>query len=370
MIWGAVVVVVVGCGGGGSGVPKCVPGDSKVCSGPGACVGSQVCAADGTYGTCVCGAAAGSGGGAGTTSSVAGSGGSGGSGGAAGGAGSLPDAAADDAPASDARSPGLDATSDAPDASDSSTDVPAAWTPGALGAPLAVWFDDTMGLAAGHWADQSGRNPPNDAFGQPAALTVAKGALNGLDALAMGFGPNLPGLLVGSNDAFRSVMSIALVVKANTSGQGGALWVQENDPIPGDHLCTIGVAGPNDANAGGAYEVKCYGPTSQTPFLTITTTGHNYADGLFHVVILRFYGSMPGVSLIDSAELRIDNDAPISSTSALGISVPAGNGTLGGLTGGTLSAEVAEVVGVEGSLSMPDVSHLLDYFKRKFALAY
>src|SRR5262249_53398642 len=51
-------------GGAGGGVPKCTPGDSKSCAGPGACVGYQVCAGDGTYGACNCGTG-GAGGGAG-----------------------------------------------------------------------------------------------------------------------------------------------------------------------------------------------------------------------------------------------------------------------------------------------------------------
>src|SRR5690348_13951895 len=42
------------CGGGGSNVPKCTPGQSIACVGPGSCQGNQVCAANGTYGACSC----------------------------------------------------------------------------------------------------------------------------------------------------------------------------------------------------------------------------------------------------------------------------------------------------------------------------
>jgi hypothetical protein len=88
---GVVIISVVACGGGGSGVPKCVPGDAKACVGPSACAGGQVCQGDGTYAACICAAAtgaAGSQGGAGATVGAAGAGGASGAGGQSGAAGS------------------------------------------------------------------------------------------------------------------------------------------------------------------------------------------------------------------------------------------------------------------------------------------
>jgi hypothetical protein len=74
-----------GSGAGGSGA-RCVPGDSKSCTGPGPCAGYQVCQADGTYGACNC-ASGGTGGSVGGTGGTAGSGGRGGGGGSAAGTG-------------------------------------------------------------------------------------------------------------------------------------------------------------------------------------------------------------------------------------------------------------------------------------------
>jgi hypothetical protein len=72
-------VTVAACGGGGgSNVPKCTPGQSVACVGPGSCQGNQVCAANGTYGACMCG---------GGTAGTSGSGGRGGSAGTAGATG-------------------------------------------------------------------------------------------------------------------------------------------------------------------------------------------------------------------------------------------------------------------------------------------
>jgi len=92
-------VLAAACGGGnGGGGGKCTPGQSTACVGPGACQGYQVCAANGTFGTCMCGGGtAGTTGGGGTTGAggsagASGTGGSvvgtGGSGGAAGTTGS------------------------------------------------------------------------------------------------------------------------------------------------------------------------------------------------------------------------------------------------------------------------------------------
>jgi hypothetical protein len=105
----ASLVLLVGCGGNGGGSGKCIPGDSKSCTGPGACVGYQVCRADGTFDPCNCGGGTagtggggtggvegtgGSAGGVGGTDGVAGTGGGGtggaaGTGGGAGGAGGI-----------------------------------------------------------------------------------------------------------------------------------------------------------------------------------------------------------------------------------------------------------------------------------------
>jgi hypothetical protein len=81
-VFSAWVATLAGCGGG-SNVPKCVPGDSKSCTGPGSCAGYQICSSQGSYGTCVCNP----GGSGGTGGGVAGSGGSSGSGGTSGGGG-------------------------------------------------------------------------------------------------------------------------------------------------------------------------------------------------------------------------------------------------------------------------------------------
>jgi hypothetical protein len=90
-VW--VVFILLGaCGGGTSGTGKCIPGDSKSCTGPGACSGYQVCRADGTYDPCNCGSGAGGmsgaggtgGGTAGTGGSVGGMAGSSGAGGTGG----------------------------------------------------------------------------------------------------------------------------------------------------------------------------------------------------------------------------------------------------------------------------------------------
>jgi hypothetical protein len=76
------VVVLIGCGGGNGNNPaRCIPGDSKSCTGPGSCSGYQVCKADGTYDSCNC-----ANGGAGGGGGLGGRAGTGGVAGTAGGA--------------------------------------------------------------------------------------------------------------------------------------------------------------------------------------------------------------------------------------------------------------------------------------------
>jgi hypothetical protein len=89
--WALSMTSLISCGGGSSGVPKCVPGQATSCTGPNACQGNQVCQDDGKFGACVCAdTGTGGGSGAGTTgaSGASGSDAAAGSGaaGAAGGA--------------------------------------------------------------------------------------------------------------------------------------------------------------------------------------------------------------------------------------------------------------------------------------------
>lgn len=75
--------------GGSGGGTNCNPGDTRSCTGPGACQGGQTCEQSGTWGSCDCGSGGtgGSGGAAGSTSGGAGGvSGGGGTGGATGGA--------------------------------------------------------------------------------------------------------------------------------------------------------------------------------------------------------------------------------------------------------------------------------------------
>jgi hypothetical protein len=342
----ALVIAVVGCGGGGSGVPKCVPGDSKACSGLASCAGSQVCAADGTYATCVCGA--------GSAGAVGSAGSDGGGGGGAAGTVDASDAGPADA---------LPAGSDAGDArADSSTDVAARWTPRSLGAPLVLWLDDTVGLGA-NWVDQSGRMPPNNEQWPASGAFVDKGVVNGLDALSIGFVPNGPGTFASAQDGFHSYVSVALVAKIMPGG-GDVLWVQQSEPSTGS-ACVISLVSLAAADNPGGLALKCYGPPSAQPTVSIATTGKNYTDGIFHVVVLRFSSSM-STSQIDTVELQIDKESPIAA-SILGSSFAPGNGTLGA-SPGSAHTDFAEVVGVDGALSTDDESSLLDYFKQKFAL--
>ena len=87
------LMTAAACGGGGSNVPKCTPGQAIACVGLGSCQGNQVCAANGAYGACLCGnGTAGTSGGGGRGGSLGTAGATGGSaaagaGGAGGGAG-------------------------------------------------------------------------------------------------------------------------------------------------------------------------------------------------------------------------------------------------------------------------------------------
>ena len=90
LVWG-VGVGACGSDDGPTGSPaQCAAGDTRVCTGPGACAGGQVCSADGTWSACDCGG--GTGGVGGTAGADAGVGGASGSqtGGAAGSAGAPP----------------------------------------------------------------------------------------------------------------------------------------------------------------------------------------------------------------------------------------------------------------------------------------
>jgi hypothetical protein len=107
-----------GTGSGGSGA-RCVPGDSKSCTGPGPCSGYQVCQGDGTDGVCNCsgtgdtgGSAGGTGGSVGGTRGTAGTGGRGGAG-ASGGTGGALNCTVDAAANDDASAPAPDAGRDA-----------------------------------------------------------------------------------------------------------------------------------------------------------------------------------------------------------------------------------------------------------------
>ena len=81
---GACLLGLVGATAGGctstksGGEQTCRPGESQQCTGPGGCIGGQVCEEGIRFGECICGA--GGAGGGGGAAGVAGSGGSGGSG--------------------------------------------------------------------------------------------------------------------------------------------------------------------------------------------------------------------------------------------------------------------------------------------------
>jgi hypothetical protein len=69
------VMTAAACGGSGSDVPKCIPGISIACTGPGACAGNQVCMTNGTFAACTCGAGTAGNSGTGGTTGRSGSGG-------------------------------------------------------------------------------------------------------------------------------------------------------------------------------------------------------------------------------------------------------------------------------------------------------
>jgi hypothetical protein len=72
---------------GGSSSAACTPGDTRGCTGPGACAGGQQCEDDGAWGACDCGGAGGATGGGGGSAGATASGGASGVGGDAGSGG-------------------------------------------------------------------------------------------------------------------------------------------------------------------------------------------------------------------------------------------------------------------------------------------
>jgi hypothetical protein len=170
LAWG-IVGLTVACGGGngtgtggvGGGVPHCVPGDSKSCVGPGACAGYQVCAADGTYGTCMCGSGGMGGvGGGGGRGGVGGLGGLGGSTGgtAGGGRGGTSDAGMPDASPTCPTDPAVAAVVFGPQLDRLATAV-CEWEQrcyGAADADYAACVDSWRQAWATSWADECGRN--------------------------------------------------------------------------------------------------------------------------------------------------------------------------------------------------------------------
>lgn len=79
--------ISVACGSGDSGKlgqSTCSTGDTRPCTGPGACSGGQVCGKDGSWGTCDCGGGTGGGTGSGGIGGAGGASGSSGAGGTAG----------------------------------------------------------------------------------------------------------------------------------------------------------------------------------------------------------------------------------------------------------------------------------------------
>src|SRR5690349_12020437 len=73
------LVTAAACGGGGSNVPKCTPGQAGACLGLGSCQGIQACMDNGVYTPCICGGSTpgtGGGGGGGSLGTAGATGGS------------------------------------------------------------------------------------------------------------------------------------------------------------------------------------------------------------------------------------------------------------------------------------------------------
>jgi hypothetical protein len=294
-------------------------------------------------------------------------------------------ASVDTNPATDA-TPSSDGTADrsadapadgalADEIEDSSLDLAdgdrGSWTPRDLGPSLALWLDDLAGIAIssdgeGTWADQSGRIPANNArCSQPRSIGLDSKAINGLDAVRFTGGLDTAGMLI--NTLAISEWSLAFVVRA-TDYRGGAIWYREgmsdtpSDPKTNSYFrVNLDAFTPADGGPSqGSYRAS-FSPDRTIPTdYSVMTSGPNYLDGQFHVVIVRVSS--------EAIELRVDGDAPISTYCDCRPSGLPGLPYLGGLIGVALPGDVAEVVGVDGTFSDDEVARLDTYFKAKFGL--
>jgi hypothetical protein len=289
------------------------------------------------------------------------------------------DSATDASSASDGT---VDGSADAPadtsfadDIGDSNLDradgVPEVWTPRDLSPALALWLDDTSGIAItpdgqGTWADQSGRIPAHNArCMQPGSVGLDSKAINGLDAVKLTGGLDTAGMFIGGPLA-TAEWSLAFVVRA--IGRGGTIWYREGasdtpSDLNTDSFFAVGVVASTPADGGpsqGSYLAQ-FQPDRPIPTIySVMTSGRNYLDGQFHVVIVR-------VST-EAIELRVDGDAPISIYCDCRPSGLSGLPYLGGVIGVALPGDIAEVIGVDGTFSDDEVAHLDKYFSAKFGL--
>ena len=320
IVAGGLLSIAVACGTSPATTPTCVPGQSIVCVGPGACAGGQVCNSEGTaYSACDCGSPRVDGGPVDSSSDVA----------------SVTDASGD---------VGIDS----PSATDSGTTDGGPWTPKAL-AGLSLWLDDTVGVVMDpqktgyvkRWLDQSGNGNDAEAMNfSGTGIALDPSAIKGHDAYNCGFQsffqiPDSTSLHFGTGDFL-----VAMVMKLGSN----------NSTIDPSKMFWKG--------ASVSLQIQ---PSSTTLhwLVGVQSIASTCPSGAFSAVI----GRATALALEVGANTATGGTSTtdVTNGTVLQLCEPSSANT-------SPNSEIAEVIVVKGTVGSSDLANLRSYFKAKFGL--
>lgn len=243
------------------------------------------------------------------------------------------------------------------------------FTPASFGARLVFWLDATKGIGVSDagkdgataivsWADQSALR--NDALQPVAALqpVVVGGAhpyvgFDGTDRIAIKDNPTIQW---GKDD-----FAIATVVRYTNPQPTFALVVGKYDlqaPFPGPNIYANYFA-PQPSTA-------MVGRIDGNHVVASSVTGCN--DGKPHVVVLRRTGTGIDVRVDDKASANAEAGAEAGGP--IDVTAPDADIVIGNRPNGTagLRGDVAEVIGIRGTVTDAEVSSLESYLRAKWGL--
>lgn len=244
------------------------------------------------------------------------------------------------------------------------------WDPSKLGSSaLVVWLDAAKGVtqsnnAVSAWADQSGNNNNAAQATQARQPLLVANVINGKPVMRFD-GTNQQYFTIADAASLRwgtgdfTVMEVTAwtnTASTNDNTGYGALWVKvgPNTPFPGASLFANNASGPTGA-ARAQVTINLFAASANT----------NLNNGSFRVVGMRRAGTTLEVRVGGAQAGMVANAT--TNIDAMGVSVFIG-GREGNGAKQMLKGDIAEVIGVKGALSDPDLASLEGYLKAKYAL--